>query len=185
MNFTEAVAEAVSTHKRLDKLATTKKEINAAIAFFCSDSDFKRDIDEILLPINAEEYSQLIPFSSFTRFRKLQFIKRGGRREYLTPLPQENLKNAKCYLDKWYIAGTGIRINMGKLATSLDIGYYQYPPILTDVDPNFWLLEAQPYMIIDRAISKIFSDIGDNTSSKDYMNNSNMSYLAFRASLNR
>lgn len=181
MNFTEAVNEVLAIVKRPDKILDIRREVNAAVNFFCADTDFKRDVEEVLLAIDPLQYSQNLPYTSFTRFRKVQFMKRGGTREYLTLLEAKTMPAANCSLDKFYLAGSGIRINMAKLAANLDIGYFQYPPTLTDAAGTFWLLDVSPYMVIDRAASKIFVNIGDTASATPHANSSSAAYLAFRS----
>lgn len=181
MNFTEVVAEVLSIVKRPDKIADMRREVNAAVNFFSSDSDFKRDVEEVLLAINANEFSQSLAYSSLTRFRKIQFVKRAGTRNYLTELDASKLTSSACALDKYYIAGTGIRINMSAKAAALDLGYYQFPPYLTDTLNSYWMLDVSPFMVIDRAAGVIFRNIGDDASSKSHIGASNAAYLAFRA----
>lgn len=180
MNFTEAVAEVQGIVKRPDKILDYRREVNAAVNFFSSDSNFKRDIAEVLLAIDVLAYSQNILFTDLPRFRKIQFMKRGGTRQYLSELNTKDLTSAECALDKYYIAGAGVRINMRALASTLDIGYYQYPPYLTDSAPVYWMLDSSPFMVIDRAAGSVFRDIGDDASSRTHMASSNVAYLAFR-----
>ena len=181
MNFTQVVAEVLSIVKRPDKLKDIQREVNAAVNFFSSDSDFKRDVEEVLLAIDPLAYSQNLSYTSFIRFRKIQFMKRAGTRHYLTELDASKITTNACALDKYYTAGTGIRINMNALAAGLDIGYYQFAPVLTDALPTFWMLDLSPYMVIDRAAGTIFRNIGDDASSKVHIGASNAAYLAFRA----
>lgn len=181
MNFTEAVNEVLDIVKRPDKLLAMRRQVNAAVNFFCSDSDFKRDVAEILLPISAVDYSQLIPFSSLPRYRKLQYIKRSGTSDYLDEIVPARMPTMECSIDKYYEAGTGIRINMSVKAANVDIGYWQYPPTLTDALDNntHWMLDLSPYMVIDRAAGMIFSNIGDDASSKQHIGAASQAYLAF------
>lgn len=183
MNFASAVAEVAGLTGRPDKLLFIQREINAALNFFCSDTDFPRDVTELTLPITATEYSQVIPFASLPQFRKLQFIKRAGTAEYLTEILPHKLPSLECLVDKYYVAGTGLRINQSKLVANMDIGYYQYPPILIETlgGDAHWLLDASPFMVIDRAASKVFANIGDDASSKTHASASAQAYLAFRS----
>lgn len=180
MDFTTAVNEAISILKRPDKILDVRREINAAVTLFSLDANFPRDIDELLLNITATEYSQNIPYSSFTRFRKIQFIKRAGTYEYLKELDVKMLVSSLDVKDRWYIAGSGIRINQCKLSAQLDVGYYQYPPILTDVAPTYWILDQSPYMVIDKAVSKIFTNIGDKASSDTHAASAREAFAVFR-----
>lgn len=180
MNFTEAVAEVSNIVKRPDKMLDMRREVNAAVNFFSSDANFKRDVLEVLVPLIATQHSQNIPFTLLPRFRKVQYIKRAGTLEYLTELDARQITTAKCSLDKYYIAGSGLKINMSKTASFLDLGYYQYPDLLTDIAPAHWILDVSPYMVIDRAASAVFKAIGDDSSSKSLSVASSTAYLAFR-----
>ena len=181
MNFTEVVAEVSSIVKRPDKILDIRREVNAAVNFFSSDTDFKRDVTEVLLAIDPLAYSQNLTYASLPGFRKVQFMKQAGTRKYITELEASKITTNACALDKYYIAGAGIRINMSSLAASLDLGYFTFPPTLTDAAGTSWMLDASPYMVIDRAAGVIFRNIGDDASSKSHMGASNAAYLAFRA----
>lgn len=181
MNFTAALNEVLSIVKRPDKSADMAREINSAVNFFCTDSDFKRDVEETLLPIIPTDYSQLISYSALTRFRKVQYMKHGGTRNYIAEIQASKQLSSSCSIDKFYVAGTGIRINLGSLSPAVDIGYYQYPPQLTAAQGDFWLLDLAPYMIIDRAAGKIFTNIGDDASGKRHLDAAHAAYLSFRA----
>ena len=181
MNFTEVVAEVLSIVKRPDKILDIRREVNAAVNFFSSDTDFNRDVTEVLLAIDPLVYSQNLTYSSFIGFRKIQFMKRAGTRNYLTELDAKKITSNACAVDKYYTAGTGIRINMSTLAANLDIGYFAFPPLLTDAAGTFWMLDIAPFMVIDKAAGVILRNIGDEASSKTHIGSATAAYLAFRA----
>lgn len=181
MNFTEAVAEVLRIVKRPDKVTDIRREVNAAVNFFSVDSDFPRDLQEILQPITASEYTQAIALSTFTRFRKFRYIKRAGTREFLRRLNDSDLFDTKCDLrDRYYIAGTNVNISMTKLASNLDIGWYQYPPVLTDAAPNYWMLEGNWNAVVNKAASVIFANIGEDSSARTHLAMATQAYGAFR-----
>lgn len=180
MLFTAAVAEVLSIVKRQDKILDIRREVNAAVSFYCQDSDFKRDIEEIALAIDAQQYSANIPYTDLPRFRKFSYIKRGMTNCRLTEINTSKLVSNSMAGDKYYLAGSGIRFNLAKLSTTLDIAFYQYPPILTDAVGQFWMLDLQPYMVIDRAAAKVFNDIGDNDSYMKRRDSANEQYLSWR-----
>lgn len=179
MNFTEIVAEVVAATKRPDKILAARREVNMAVNFFSSNQNFSRDLYEQLLSITSTEYTQTILFADLTRFRKVKYIKRGGTREYLKLLTVSEMSTVCYNQDKYYIAGAGINISMLKLAATLDIGYYQYPPTLTDAAPDFWLLEQGWPMVFNRAVAKVFADIGDDNSAKVHEGYARVDYAAF------
>lgn len=181
MDFAAAAREVLAIVRRPDKVASIEREINSAVRFFCTDSNFIRDVEEISVPLDPLEYSQSISYGLLPRFRKMQYLKVGGTATFLDEIKGHKRLSGNCLINKYYIIGSGIRINLGALASTLDAGYYQYPPELTSAAGDFWLLDLQPYMIIDRAAAMIFTNIGDDASGKHHMNLSNGAYLAFRA----
>jgi hypothetical protein len=169
MNFTQVVNEVMSIVKRPDKLLDVRREVNSAVNQFCMDVQpgFSFDIVEVNQALVPNQMTQALALSLFPRFRKIQYIKYGGSRKFLTALPRKELLNSSCdFRDKYYIAGTNLNISLATTASALDIGYFAAPPLLDDVTINtHWMLDLSPYMVIDRAAAKIFNDIGDNDSS--------------------
>lgn len=169
MNFTEIVTEALRVTKRQDKILDARREANAAVLAFSMDYDADRDITELLLPISVSEYTQAIPWTDLPRWRKFQYIRRGGTRSYLTKLDPALMLKSDCDMrDKWYAVGNGIRISMTALAPTLDIAYWAFPPELTDTSPEFWQLEGNWPAVLDRTIAKVFAGIGDDASSNKH-----------------
>lgn len=165
MTFTEIVAEVIRITKRQDKIADARREINAALSHFVTDSQFARDRYEQTLSINAGEYTQSIALASLPRYRKMWYMKQAGTRNFLTRMEPSDLFKKGCDLrNKWYVVGESINISMSTAASALDIGYYRYPQTLTDSSGSHWMTEAAPHMLIDRAASKIFTNIGDDAS---------------------
>jgi len=179
MNFTEVVAEVLSIVKRPDKIIRIRQEVNAAVNFFSSNQNFSRDMFEQLLAVAPTEYTQAILFTSLPRFRKFKYIKRAGTKEYLEPLSHSEMGTNCDTRDKYYIIGSGINISMVSLAANLDIGYFQYPPTLTDAAPTYWMLEGGWPMVMNRAAAKIFADIGDDASAKMHEGYARIDYTAF------
>jgi hypothetical protein len=179
MNFTEIVAEVVAATKRPDKILTARREVNMAVNFFSVNQNFSRDLFEQLLSITSTEYTQTLAFTSLARFRKVKYIKRGGTREYLKLLTASDLGTKCDNQDRYYLAGAGINISMLKLAATVDIGFYQYPPVLTDAAPTFWLLEQGWPMVFNRAVAKVFADIGDDASAKVHEGYARVDYASF------
>jgi len=165
MNFTDVVTEVLGITKRPDKLQDIRREVNSAVNQFCMDTEFDRDIVELNTAIVPTEYTQALPLTTFTRFRKFSYIKRGGTRAFLNRLTRADLLLTNCdYRDKYYIAGANLNVSLASLAATLDIAYFQAPPLLTDASGDFWLLELSPFMVIDRVAAKIFTSIGDGDS---------------------
>lgn len=178
MNFTAVVAEVLSIVKRQDKILDIRREVNAAVSFYCQDADFKRDLEEVAFAIDPQQYTANIPYSSLTRFRKFRYIKQG--RCYLNEIMTSRIQECGSLANTYYMAGSGIRYSLSALSATLDLAYFQYPPVLTDAAPTFWLLDLNPYMVIDRAAGKIFVNIGDDKSARDHESAANVSYLGWR-----
>lgn len=164
MNFTEIVAEVVRVTARPDKVADIQREVNAAINYCCVEANFARDLAEDSFPIVSTEYAQALPLSTFTRWRKFAYIKNPLCKGYIEQRdPAKVFENGKESRDVYYVVGNEVKLSLCKLAPVLYIGYFQYPPTLTNASPNFWLLDVSPYMIIDKAAASIFTNIGNPT----------------------
>lgn len=186
MTFNEVADAVMLKIRRPEKTGLIHKEINAAINFFCSDLNATRDVEELLLSIDAAEYTQAIPLSSLPRYRKMQYIRRSGTRSYLKYLSPKRMFETNCDMrDRWYLAGSSIKIAMVELAPALDIGYYTYPPILTTVSGNneHWMLDQAWPIIVDRVAAKVFADIGDMQESSKNEGYAVAGWLSKRADL--
>lgn len=184
MNFTEVVQEVVSITKRADKIADIRRNVNSAISEACLGTNFARDHDELLLPISSSEYAGSIQLSLLPRFRKIHYIIPTG---YACPI--RSIEAPAVFeagveqVDRFYISGDQINYKLSKLSSGLKIGYFRYPPSLTDTSADFWLLEAAPYMIIDNAAAKTFRNIGDDASAKMHENSWRQAYDSARIDL--
>lgn len=184
MNFTEVVNEVLAIVKRPDKITDARREVNAAISFCCIDSDFVRDFSENSFAIDSSLYSQSLALSSFTRFRKFAYIKPPATKYYIKPIAPDKVFHGECEeVNRYYIAGDNVVFKLSALTSALLIGWYSYPPTLTDASPTHWLLDAAPWMIIDRAAAKVFANIGDDKSSSKHDSNFAVSYQSARRDL--
>lgn len=170
MNFTQAVAEVLSIVKRPDKIGDIRREVNAAINFCCNEVEFARDLTALSIAFDSSGYVQSLPLSQFVRFRKFKYIKPPAVRFYLTHTPPDKIfEDCQEATNSYYITGSDVIIKTSALHASLLFGWYSFPPLLTDAAPEFWLLEASPYMIINRAAAFVFGNIGDDASSRKHM----------------
>lgn len=183
MLFSTAVTEVRLIIKRPELDNQIKRQLNAAISLFCLDTEFTSDFAEQSIALDAAELSQAFAKSTMTRFRKFKYLKRGGTNYYLTRLSDAEVVNG-CTdrRDKFYEVGTNVNIFLKNYASTLDVGYMMYPPLLTgSVDNNeFWLLDMAPYMVIDKAASNLFRNIGDTESANYHANAAREAYAAFR-----
>jgi hypothetical protein len=178
MNFTEVVAEVISIVKRPDKLLDIRREVNKAISFCCLGADFARDLEEASIAIDSTLFAQNIDLTTLTRFRKFEYIKPPGRAKFLRHLtPDKIFAKGREDVDVYYIAGDQANFKLCKLSSTLLVGYFKFPPTLSDASPTFWLLDIAPYMIIDKAASAIFRNIGDDASSKRHEDEFALQYV--------
>lgn len=184
MNFTEVVSEVLDIVKRPDKIITIRREVNSALNFCCNETELARDLIEQSIIIANGIYIQSIPLSDFTRFRKFKYLKTPGDRHYLSPIaPDKVFQDRIEACNAYYISGDQVIIRLRAMSSLLLVGWYAYPPTLTDSNSNFWLLDVSPYMIIDRAASKVFSSIGDDSSARTKMAEFAVSWLSARRDL--
>lgn len=177
MNFSEAIAEVMDVTKRPDKEAEIARAINASISECTIKSSFARDLVETSISIDPTLYGATIQFNntspanSIERFRKIKYIKASGVKGYLHPIGAEYLFSPEGFMQKnrYYIGGDNLTYVLSNLASSLEIGYYQYPKILDKVtNKTHWMLEVMPWPILELAAARIFRSIGDDTSFRAY-----------------
>ena len=177
MNSVSAVAEVMAIVARPDREGEILGAINAAISSSCLRANFAKDLVETSLTIDPASYGATIQFDNVTptalvtRFRKFKYVKRTAVKSYLDPIGSDKLfaNNNIATRDCYYVGGNNITYLLKDLSPTLEIGYYQYPPILDLVTTtDFWLLDLAPYAVIDKAAARIFRSIGDDTSAVAY-----------------
>ena len=177
MNFTDIVNEVISITKRPDKVSDIRRAVNSAISDACLGTNFARDHDELSVSISSSAYTGNVALTSLARFRKVDYILPSGYRKPICSTdPKAVFDSGIEQTDRYYISGDQINYSLSALSSSLKIGYFRYPPILTDASPDFWLLEAAPYMIIDKAAATIFANIGDDSSARIHDNSWRLAY---------
>lgn len=172
MNLTNAVNEVLLITKRPDKRVETIAQINRALSFFTLKADFSKDLVESSLTLDPTLYGQSISLSALTRFRKFKYIKPTNERYYLTEADPTNIftPTGQIQPNRFFVSASSLTITLSKLSPSLQIGYYTYAPVLTEVT-NFdthWMLDMIPYAVIEKATAKIFQIVGDETSARFY-----------------
>lgn len=186
MTLNEVLAEVMELTGRPDKKAQTITAINKVISDCCIKTSFARDLVETSIPIDSTLYGDTIEFNNviinpnIVRFRKFKYIKRPGVRGYLTPIGADKVftPGGSIQTDVYYVGGNNITYIMKQLAPTLEIGYYQYPPVLSEDGSNntHWTLDVMPYVIIDLAAARIFRNTGDETSAKTHEGDGQRSY---------
>lgn len=187
MNFNNILSYVLSITDRPDKTAAATLKINEAIGFFTSSADFARDLIEVTIPIVTLDgiiNLDLNDTSYFTRFRKFAYIKSPGTKKYLDPItPDRVFLEGRERLDCYYLAGTNVICRVCSPQTSLLVGYFSYPMQLSSSEPNHWMLDVAPYMVINKAAASIFRDIGDDQSAKQKDNEANLQFLTIKGDM--
>ena len=189
MDINQAVTEVLTITARPDRAAEILSALNAAISFYSTKATFSQDLVETSIPISPTEYGGTIQFNSVSptpvvsRFRKFKYVKPFGVKRYLTPIGSDKIFTPKdqVQLDKYYVGGNNLTYTLSALAPSLEVGYYQYPPVL-DVSAvtTYWMLDLMPWAVIDKAAARIFRSIGDDTSAIAYERSSMELFLTAR-----
>jgi hypothetical protein len=177
MDFPTARNEVLIITARPDRTAEIDSALNWAISYCCLKSNFAYDLVESSITVDPASYGATIQFNNVlvappvTRFRKFKYVKPSGARRYLKPTGSEQIFQPGAYMQKdcYYVAGDNLTYILSSLTPSLEIAYYQYPPILDAItNPNFWLLDMTPWAVIDLAAARIFRSIGDDESMRQY-----------------
>lgn len=172
MIFSEAVAEVISITGRPDKAADIASQLNRAISFFCLKAEFSRDLLETSLAIDPTLFADTISIASLVRFRKFKYLRPLAQRYYLRSIDPTQIftPEGNYQPNRYYVAGNTLSYTLSQLDTSLEIGYYQYPPVLSSTpgSDSHWLLDLIPYAAVEKAAAKIFQLVGDDSSYKFY-----------------
>lgn len=166
MNFTAIVNEILRMTKRPEKINDIRRAVNAAILYYSTENDYRRDLVETTIVITPAGYERILPLTELTRFRKVSYMKYAGTKAYLDEVESLRLTKDCELLDKWYLAGDSINIKLRASAAALDFGYYRYPEYKTDAAPEYWMLDGNWAAIIEKAAASIFNDIGDSGSAQ-------------------
>lgn len=167
MNFTSIVNAVLAKCKRPDKLEMIRTEVNASTLFFSTEHDYDGDVVEFVRPVTPPDLKSsefILSMTELTRFRKMDYLRVSGTRHYVKKLASRELGRCTDIRDTWYRAGSNINVLLSVEAPALDVSYYQYPPLLTDLAPDYWMLEGNWSAVMEHAAATIFNDIGDTQS---------------------
>jgi hypothetical protein len=176
MIFSEAIAAVTGMVKRPDKGVEIASNINKAISFFVLKGEFAKDLVEQSLPIDPISLGQTIDLSTvvptITRLRRFKYIRPRNQRYYLTEIEPNQVFTPVGIIqpNRYFLAGSNLTFTLSVAEAFLEIGYLQYPPILTSVSGSdtHWLLDMIPWAVIEWAASQVFQSIGDETSARYY-----------------
>lgn len=191
MNFNEAVAEVIAMTSRPDKATAISSAINAVLSLCTMKASFARDLVETTIAVDPTLYGDTIQFNNalptplVTRFRKFKYVKASGVRNYLRQISPDQIFSPGNAIqrDIYYVGGDNFTYVLSDLTPTLEIGYYQYPEILTGTTGknDHWMLELMPWTIIELAAARIFKSIGDDTSFRVYQATGDESFRINRA----
>jgi len=165
MQLSEMIEKVITRTKRPDKRDEVIDAINNAISFASLGSSFMADLVEGTANIVATDYAQSLSISAtFTRFRRIKYLKRTGASVYLTQADPLKIfdKNGCEQLDRWYRSGNNIVFKLKTLSPTLEYGYFQYPALLDDDTDTHWMLDVIPMMIFNKACAEIFQSISED-----------------------
>ena len=175
MNFTEAVAAVIDITARPDRLTETENAVNSILSYLTIKGDFARDLVDQTLTVDPTLYaatiSTLTAPNALVRFRKIKYLKPTGAKFYLTPTDVDKIFQAGNTMQPnvFCVTGTNITYTLGYLTPTLEIGYYQYPAILTNgINDTHWMLDMIPWTVVDLAAAKIYRSIGDDDGFRQY-----------------
>lgn len=175
MIFSDVVSAVVSIVKRPDKVSDIERAINAAISDCTVKASFSYDLVETSIPIDPTLYGDTVTFNNLVtpvviRFRKFKYVKPTAVRRYLQQIAPEKLFTPSNIVqpDSYYVAGNNLTYTLRELSPTLEVGYYQYAPILSGSD-TYWMLDMMPWAIIDLAAARVFRSIGDDNSYKAFV----------------
>lgn len=182
MNLGEITTEVARVLKRPDKTADIIREVNAAILFCCSDGvGFSEDLVEQAMPMDPTKYSQELDLILLEGFRKFYYLRVGTGNHFLEKVTPKNVFQCGTTIQNgYYTTGSILHIRTSVLATHLAVAYFKYPKRLESPTDTYWMTDVSPYMIIDRVLAKLFSNIGDDASARIHESYFRTAWLAFR-----
>lgn len=161
MTLTELQAWVLRTIKRPEKAVEVVDAINAAIELASTQGDYAFDLVEGELTIDGSLFAQNIVIStSFTRFRKIKYLRPSGFNEYLKWRdPSRIFQQGKEMLNVWYRSGDNIVFKLSDLQTKMKYGFFQYPTRIASGSNNY--TTQMPSAIHDLACSRLYEDMGN------------------------
>lgn len=188
MNFNDLVTEIRGITARPDKTTEIVHALNSVLSLCSIKANFAKDLVETSIPISPTLYGDTIQFDDpalpyVSRFRKFKYVKPAGEKRYLMPIGADKLFTPEnvVQLDRYYIAGNNFTYTLSKLNTSLEVGYFQYPPVFAETNTtSYWMFDLMPAALVDLACARIFRSIGDDASSRMHQESGEAIYKAAR-----
>ncbi len=170
MLMSEAATIVTDLAKRPDKAALALQALQEAISLYTIKGEFKQDLVETTVNIDAQAYNVSIDLTLYPKFRKVKYLKITGIMRYLKKLePEQVFTPGDTMQTNWYYrVGNDLNIYLNRLTPTLEFGYYKNAPTLSSNDTH-WMLEECSTMITDYAVSKVFNAIGDEKSAQIHL----------------
>lgn len=186
MNFSEVVQEVIDITARQDKKSQIENAVNTVLSLVIFKASFVRDLVESTLNAAPVQnvFSGVVDLAALSNFRKLKYLKVTGVNKFMSSRqPQGVIVQGIIVRDIYWIAGTNLNWVSSIAVKTLEIGYFVYPPKLTDAAPIHWFLDTAPNVIIDLAAARIFRSIGDSKSASDHEGSGAQLYITVKSDL--
>lgn len=169
--FDDILAEVYSLTQRSDLIAETKIAVRQATLAAHRSEYFKKDLEELSLPLTSSSVFQLDIPTYFPNWRSFAFIRpydvlTGNFAKIVLGPNQEIAPDAIFdeYLDEhvnvWYIGGSNLNIRFESAFDGLVVGYYKNPVLTPDAAYESWIAREQPAVIVIDAAKRVFESIG-------------------------
>lgn len=183
MDFGTIASNITTRLNRPDKLDDAYEAINDAVAYCTANGDFANDIVESEVTVSATVYTQSIVIStSFTRFRKVKYLRPEGFNRYLKWQDPSRIfddKDQEC-TDVWYRAGDNLVIKTSSYVDNILYGIYQYPLRMSADADTHWMLDQIYPAIFNLAASDLWESIGNDSEAARYKRKGEEFFISFR-----
>lgn len=156
---------------RPDLVVETKLAIRQATLAAHRCEKWKKDMDEIFLPLTSASSFQLDTSVYLPSFKQIAYIRPydsvsqspanfilAGENEVAPDAIFDEYGAEK--VNTWYIAGTSLNIRLQAAYNSFLIGYYKNPVLLPEGAYESWIAREQPAVIVIDAARRVLEMIG-------------------------
>lgn len=180
--YNQLLADIYVISKRPDLQAETLLALRKAVMKLHLADTWKNDIatSYITVPVLSTtdvsfRYSlDLTNSVLFPRYRKVNCIKEyntvaTGYEITFKELDSDRILDSYLLeeINYWYQAGKQVNLRCNKLLTYLRVDYLQFPDV-TNATFDSWIARDYPDMVIEEAVSNIFSTVGKDAEAQNY-----------------
>jgi hypothetical protein len=169
MKLQEIVAEVVETTNRPDKEDTIMRAVRAAVTETHGSARFPRDrVEEIFELSEPQHLIKLTLPPRFKLFEGLGAVSDTGapirlttnNNQYTRVDPAGIFTTEFQYTqDVYYLAGAAFNIRSSVAVPNVFAIYYRFPEV-ADTQLETWIMEDQPSLVTDLALSKVYGAFG-------------------------